>query len=112
VVIHGDKRGREIGFPTLNIALDGDAVPYGIYAGRVLGRSAAVSVGVRPTFGDGLTPLLEVHILDFTGCLYGWEIEVELLEYLRPELKFDSVEALITQIEDDVAEVRRLVQAN
>jgi len=110
VVIHGDKRGRELGYPTANIALTNVTdLEFGVYAARVLARPAAVSVGVRPTFGDGLVPLLEAHILDFAGSLYGWEIEVELIERLRPELRFDSVEELLAQMERDIADVRRRV---
>ena len=109
-VIHGAQRGRELGFPTANIAMDAaDDMRFGVYAGRALGRPAAVSVGVRPTFGTGLEPLAEVHILDFEGDLYGQELEVELLEFLRPEVAFGSADELVRQIDEDVAQVRAVV---
>jgi riboflavin kinase/FMN adenylyltransferase len=110
VVIRGDGRGRGFGFPTANIALGGlGPIEYGVYAGRALGHPAAVSVGVRPTFGEGLMPLLEAHLLDFDGDLYGRQIDVELLKYLRPEIAFDDTEALLEQIAADVVKVRRAV---
>ena len=107
-VIHGDHRGRELGFPTANVRLDERAgdVAFGVYAGRVDGRAAAISVGVRPSFGEGLEPLLEAHILDFSGDLYGSEIVVELVQLLRPELAFANVDELVEQIDADVAAVR------
>jgi riboflavin kinase/FMN adenylyltransferase len=110
-VVHGDQRGRTLGFPTANLR-PGPAVdlpPYGVYAGRALGRPAAVSVGVRPTFGRGLEPLVEVHVLDFCGDLYGHEIEVELTRYLRPERRFESAGDLVAQIRADVEAVRGCV---
>ena len=111
-VIHGEKQGRALGYPTANIRpAAGDLPPFGIYAGRVLNRPAAISVGVRPTFGRALEPLLEAYILDFDGCLYGQELEVELTEFLRPERRFDSIEELVAQIASDVATVRRLSEA-
>ena len=111
-VVRGEQRGRELGFPTANIRIAADAgLEFGVYAGRALGRPAAVSVGVRPTFGDELEPLLEAYIVDFDGDLYGRELTVELVEYLRPELRFDSVEDLVAQMHADVAAVRSLVDA-
>jgi riboflavin kinase/FMN adenylyltransferase len=113
VVVGGDRRGREIGFPTANVRpAPGAPLPaFGVYAGRMLDRAAAVSVGVRPTFGDGLEPLVEAHLLDFDGDLYGREVELELVEYLRDELRFDSVHALCAQIEADIDAVRSVVTA-
>lgn len=108
-VVSGDKRGRELGFPTANLRCDaGDCPPFGVYAARVDGRPAAVSVGIRPTFGEGLEPLLEAHILDFSGDLYGQEVTVELFEFIRPEERFTDIAALVRRIRDDVDEVRRL----
>jgi riboflavin kinase/FMN adenylyltransferase len=113
-VVHGEKRGRELGFPTANIRLGAEAaegLAYGVYSARVLGHAAAVSIGVRPTFGDGLEPLLEAHIIDFAGDLYGREITVELLDYVRPELRFTSVDQLVEQMDADIATVRETVGA-
>lgn len=109
-VVHGDKRGRELGFPTANVRVAAGAVPaFGVYAGRLDGIPAAVSVGVRPTFGAGLEPLLEAHVLDFAGDLYGREVSVELLEFVRGEQSFDDVGELVEQMHDDVRAVRELV---
>jgi riboflavin kinase / FMN adenylyltransferase len=109
-VVHGDHRGRLLGFPTANLELArGIAMPArGIYAGRTLGRPAAVSIGVRPTFGDGLAPSVEVHVLGFDGDLYGRRLRVELVAFVRHEERFDSVDALVAQMADDVATVARL----
>jgi riboflavin kinase/FMN adenylyltransferase len=111
-VITGDRRGRLLGFPTANLAMPDDTDPdlaFGVYAGRALGRPAAISIGVRPTYGSGLEPLVEVHILDFQGDLYDEILEVELLTFLRPELEFGSSDALVAQIEEDVDAVRTFV---
>jgi len=104
-VEHGEKRGRELGYPTANIALDaGSALAHGIYATTVkVGETVYPSVasyGRRPTFGDK-PPLLEVHLFDFSGDLYGRQLEVAFHSYLRPELKFDGVDALIAQMDKD-----------
>jgi 3,4-dihydroxy-2-butanone 4-phosphate synthase len=111
VVVHGDRRGRELGFPTANLRVAAvETLPArGVYAARALGRAAAVSVGVRPTFGSGREPLVEVHVLDFAGDLYGCELTVELVDYLRPERRFGTVAALRAQIAADVERVRELV---
>src|SRR5581483_403904 len=103
-VVHGDKRGRDLGFPTANVRIPPEVRPpgYGIYAGWVDGHQAAISVGVRPTFGEGLEPMLEAYILDWEGDLYGQEVEVTLLERIRPEQKFNSVEELIIEMKRDV----------
>lgn len=109
-VEHGEKRGRELGYPTANISLDaGSALAHGIYAttikvGDVVHPSVA-SYGRRPTFGDK-PPLLEVHLFDFAGDLYGQQVEVAFHSFLRPELKFDGVEALITQMDTDSVQAR------
>lgn len=108
-VIGGDRRGRELGFPTANVRLEGrDAPPFGVYAARLDGLPAAVSVGVRPTFGDGLEPLIEAHVLDFSGDLYGRDVVIELFELIRPEERFDDVAALVHRMHRDIDEVRRL----
>ncbi len=109
-VVHGDKRGRQLGFPTANVRVPADAVPaFGVYAGLLDGAPAAVSVGVRPTFGDGLEPLLEAHLLDFDGDLYGRQVAVELLGFVRAERSFPVVDELVEQMRDDVRAVRALV---
>lgn len=114
-VIDGDKRGRDIGFPTANIRPpDRKVVPAtGIYACHVLvgstWREAAVSVGVRPTFGGGEL-VIEAYILDFEGDIYGSEITVEFVEYTRPELEFDGVEALVTRMREDVSDIRSILE--
>ena len=113
-VQHGDKLGRTIGYPTANIALDRYLRPrYGIYA--VCGRlpdgrlvDGAANLGIRPSF-DPPRELLEPHFFDFAGDLYGQTIEVELHAWLRPEMKFDGLEALTRQIEADCAEARRVL---
>jgi riboflavin kinase/FMN adenylyltransferase len=114
VVQHGDKLGRSIGYPTANLALGEYLRPrYGIYAvsGRLPdGRTVqgAANLGMRPSF-DPPKELLEPHFFDFSGDLYGQEIEVELRHFLRPEAKFDTLEALTAQIEADCDEARRLL---
>jgi riboflavin kinase/FMN adenylyltransferase len=113
-VIHGDKRGRTIGFPTINMLLDHYLRPaYGVYAvkvrlpdGRVSGGAA--NVGIRPTF-DPPKELLETYIFDFSGDLYGQTIEIELIERLRGEAKFDSLDALVAQMDRDVEQARAIV---
>jgi riboflavin kinase/FMN adenylyltransferase len=107
-VVRGDGRGRELGFPTANLrpAPNDSSPPFGIYAGWADGHPAAISVGVRPTFGSGLEPLVEAHLLDFDGDLYGREITVEFVHWLRAELHFYSVDDLRRQITDDIVAVR------
>jgi len=118
-VIHGEKRGRELGFPTANMALDGLHLPrFGVYAVRVDLRTGpeagsyigAASLGVRPMFA-GEVPNLETYILDFKGDLYGHHLSVALVEYLRPEMKFDGLPALIAQMEADCAQARTVLAA-
>jgi riboflavin kinase/FMN adenylyltransferase len=114
VVVTGDARGRLLGFPTANLRIPaGRPLPrHGVYAGRALGRPAAVSIGVRPTFGDDLEPLVEVFLLDFEGDLYGRELTVELLERLRPERRFESIAELKDQMDRDVLAARRVYDAH
>ena len=112
-VVHGDELGRTLGFPTANIGVEGlELPPHGVYAVRVLhpgGESlGALNIGVRPTVAAGPTLRFEVHLLDFTGDLYGAKIEVEFIRSLRPELRFPSIDALRMQITADVAAVRSL----
>ncbi len=114
-VIHGDKRGRAIGYPTANMDLGMYLRPrFGIYAvtGRVLATGEALkgaaNIGVRPMF-DPPKELLEPYFFDFAGDLYGQQIEVELRHFLRPEAKFDGLEPLMAQMERDCAEARALL---
>ncbi len=115
VVTHGDKLGRTIGYPTANIDLGGYLRPaYGIYAvrghlpdGRVC--DGAANLGIRPSF-EPPKELLEPYFFDFSGDLYGQRIEVELIDYLRPEAKFDSLEGLTAQMDADCALARTLLQ--
>ena len=114
VVVRGQARGRSLGFPTANLNLPrSQIVPgNGIYAARAIvegaARPAAVSIGVRPTFDDG-ERVVEVHILDFGGDLYGSELAVEFVERLRDELRFDSAEELVAQMNDDVEQTRQVL---
>jgi riboflavin kinase/FMN adenylyltransferase len=113
-VLHGDKRGRQLGYPTANLELGRYQRPaYGIYAVRVRlddgsEHAGVASLGIRPTF-DPPKELLETYIFDFDGDLYGRTIEVALHHYLRGEEKFDSLDALIKQMTRDEAEARRLL---
>jgi riboflavin kinase/FMN adenylyltransferase len=112
VVEHGDKRGRTLGYPTANIPLGKYLRPrFGIYAvrgrladGRLL--DGAANLGVRPTF-DPPRELLEPFFFDFSGDLYGEKLEVELISFLRPEARFESLDALKAQMEADCIEARR-----
>jgi riboflavin kinase / FMN adenylyltransferase len=114
-VVHGEKRGRDLGFPTANIRLDKNCgLKHGIYAVRVgVGEArfdAVASFGRRPTFDNG-APLLEVFLFDFKGDLYGSRLDVAFIAFLREELKFDGVEALIRQMDDDSARARERLAA-
>jgi riboflavin kinase/FMN adenylyltransferase len=104
-VVHGDKRGRALGYPTANLALDPDcALAHGIYAVRVgVGErryDGVASFGRRPMFDQG-TVLLEAFLFDFSGDLYGQLIDVAFIAWIRPELKFDSVDELVRRMDDD-----------
>ena len=114
VVGHGDKRGRTLGYPTANVPLGNYLRPaYGIYAVRVRlddGREhdGVASLGIRPSF-DPPVEMLETFIFDYEGDLYGRTIEVALVAYLRPEAKFDDIDALVTQMDADSAMARKLL---
>jgi riboflavin kinase/FMN adenylyltransferase len=119
-VIEGERRGRELGFPTANLACPpGLALPAdGVYAGRLVDPQteagtalpAAISVGSNPTFGGGLTRRVEAFVLDRVGLdLYGHEVTVSFVAKLRDMTAFDSVAALVEQMDRDVADTRRLV---
>ena len=118
-VIHGEKRGRELGYPTANMSVQGLHLPrFGVYAVKVdvlTGPQAgaymgAASLGVRPMF-DGQVPNLETFLLEFKGDLYGHHLSVALVDFLRPEIKFDGLPALITQMEADCARAREILSA-
>lgn len=118
-VIRGDQRGRDLGFPTANMSIQGLHPPkFGVYAVRVdvlTGAYAgtyggAASMGVRPMFGENL-PNLESYLFDFSGDLYGEQVSVALIEYLRPEEVFASVDALIAQMNADCARARDILAA-
>jgi riboflavin kinase/FMN adenylyltransferase len=114
-VIHGEKRGRDLGYPTANIRLDKNCgLKHGIYAVRV-GRGAerfdaVASFGRRPTFDNG-APLLEVFLFDFKGNLYGTALDVAFIGFIRDELKFDNIDALVRQMDDDSAKARAVLAA-
>ncbi len=114
-VLHGDKRGRDLGYPTANIRLDPDCgLKHGIYAVRV-GRGeerleGVASYGRRPTFDNG-APLLEIFLFDFTGELYGEVLDCAFIGFIREELKFDGVDALVRQMNDDAARARAQLAA-
>lgn len=110
-VSHGDARGRTLGFPTLNLPLHRRAVSLrGVFAVRVAGLAATplpavANLGWRPTV-NGRYPLLEVHVLDFSGEVYGRRVQVSFVQRLRDERRFDSLDALRRQIDDDVRAAR------
>jgi riboflavin kinase/FMN adenylyltransferase len=106
-VVHGDKRGRELGMPTANIVPDPRLqVPgHGVYAAWAHGHPAAVNVGIRPTFETGRGLLIEAYLLDFEGDLYGQTLRIAFAERLRGEKRFDSVTALVEQMQRDVEQV-------
>lgn len=108
-VVHGAKRGRQIGFPTANVHMRHERPPLtGVYAVKLDGLNAVANLGVRPTIA-GLKKLsLEVHVLDFNGDLYGKHVHVEFLHKIRDEMKFESLDALKTQIAADVKVARDL----
>jgi riboflavin kinase/FMN adenylyltransferase len=118
-VIHGAKRGRDLGYPTANIRLDKNCgLKHGIYAvrvGRGQGKDQAridgvASFGRRPTFDNG-APLLETFLFDFDGDLYGQTLDVAFIGFIREELKFDDIGALVAQMQDDSARARAALAA-
>jgi len=114
MVIPGARRGRDLGFPTANVRLADDCgLRHGVYAVTFTGadgveRPAVASYGRRPQFDNG-APLLETHVLDYRGDLYGQEVVVTFHAWIRPELKFASVEALVARMAEDVAEARAVL---
>jgi riboflavin kinase/FMN adenylyltransferase len=110
-VMHGDQRGRELGFPTANLIPEDALVcpGHGVYACLADGRPAAVNIGVRPTFVTGRGELIEAYILDFDGDLYGQELRLDFLARLRGERRFQSANDLIVQMHRDVEQARAIV---
>jgi riboflavin kinase / FMN adenylyltransferase len=111
-VVTGEQLGRKLGFPTANIRMRRHKLPFsGVYAVRVRGidgnlaRDAVASLGFRPTVA-GTEPLLEVHVFDFSGSLYGHELEVEFVAKIRDEEKFDSLDELVKHMHQDVIKAR------
>jgi len=116
-VEHGDERGRALGFPTANLAIDDYLVPaLGVYAVRVMideaedgaWQTGVANLGRRPTV-DGSRILLEVHLFDFAGDLYGRHLRVQLIDFLRREKKFDGLEGLRAQIAEDCRQARAIL---
>ncbi len=116
-VLHGDKRGRDLGFPTANMSIAGLHPPrFGVYAVLVdvlTGPQAgsyqgAASIGVRPMFGENL-PNIETYLFNFSGNLYGEHLSVALVEFLRPEMKFDDLPGLIRQMDEDCIRAREIL---
>ena len=115
-VIKGDNRGKTLGFATCNLEVHSEVVDIkpGVYASRGLVEGklwrAVTNIGFRPTFGQDLsTPRIEAHLLDFSGDLYGQDLELFFVDHLRDEMKFSEVDALIAQIEQDVGQTRRIL---
>ena len=115
-VVAGEKLGRRLGFPTANIRMRRHKLPFtGVYAVRVRGidgnlaRDAVASLGFRPTV-DGVEPLLEVHVFDFSGWLYNRELEVEFVAKIRDEEKFESLDVLVQNMRRDASKARELLE--
>ena len=113
-VVKGLARGRLIGFPTVNISIEHILVPrIGVYSARIrigdnsIWLNGIVNIGLRPTFNDIGFPILEMHIFDFNDDIYDQFVAIQLLEFIRPECKFDTVEQLKQQIENDVSKVKK-----
>ena len=109
VVVEGDRRGRTLGFPTANLVTPAELIPGpGVYAVRCAGRPGVANLGVRPTF-DGNRFVIEVHLFDFDGDLYGQRLDVDFQARIRPERRFSSSQALAAQIRQDADEARQLL---
>jgi riboflavin kinase/FMN adenylyltransferase len=112
-VVSGDRRGRTLGYPTANIVPDESLCcpGHGVYAAWADGACAAVSVGVRPTFGTGRALLVEAYLLDRDEDLYGRNLRLDFIARLRGERRFDTAEALIAQMREDVDQTREICRA-
>jgi riboflavin kinase / FMN adenylyltransferase len=108
----GDRRGRELGMPTANLVPDDKLVcpGHGVYAAWAHGHPAAVNVGVRPTFDTGRGVLVEAHLIDFEGDLYGQTLRIAFLERMHGERRFESVEELVEQMHRDVTQAREICE--
>jgi riboflavin kinase/FMN adenylyltransferase len=116
-VVHGEGRGKTIGFPTANIRLDSPFMlpRQGVYVVEIIGNETrcfgVMNIGLKPTFHeDQKVPTIEIHLLDFEGDLYGQSLNIEFLTYLRKEKKFETVQSLIDQIHRDVQEAREYIK--
>lgn len=111
-VVAGDRRGRELGYPTANLVPDDRLVApgHGVYAAWAHGHPAAVNVGIRPTFESGRGPLVEAYLIDFDGDLYGQTLRIAFLERMRGERRFESAEALVEQMKKDVDQAREICE--
>jgi riboflavin kinase/FMN adenylyltransferase len=110
-VVEGDRRGRELGFPTANIVPDDRLVVpgHGVYAAFADGRPSAVNVGIRPTFETGRGLLVEAYLIDHEADLYGKNLRIAFVRRLRGERRFPSTDELIAAMHDDVAEAREVL---
>ena len=111
-VVVGDRRGRELGVPTANLVPDDAYVSpgHGVYAAVAEGYPTAVNVGVRPTFDSGRGLLVEAHLIGFDGDLYGKQLRIAFLDRLRGEKRFDSVDALVEQMQRDLVDARGIAE--
>jgi riboflavin kinase/FMN adenylyltransferase len=109
-VVIGDRRGRELGVPTANLVPDDAYVSpgHGVYAAVSEGYPTAVNVGVRPTFDTGRGLLVEAHLIGFDGDLYGKQLRIAFLERMRGEKRFDSVDELVEQMQQDLVDARQI----
>ena len=116
-IVHGDARGRELGYPTANLShqatglMPGD----GMYAGWLVDEDGtrypvAISIGTNPTFEGERRRRVEAHVIDATLDLYGHDVVIEFVQFLRPQLKFDAIEPLIAQMDDDIVQIRKMLQ--
>jgi riboflavin kinase/FMN adenylyltransferase len=115
VVVAGDQRGRQIGFPTANLATENELIPpNGVYAAIVrldgVIYPAVTNVGVRPTFGDSTQTMIEAHLIDVNPDLYGQTLRLGFIQRMRDERRFDGIDALKAQIAADVAKARTLFE--
>lgn len=111
-VVHGAKRGRQLGFPTANVHMRHERPALtGVYAVKLDGRNSVANLGVRPTIAGVPKLMLEVHVIDFDGDLYGQHVQVEFLQKIRDEMKFESLDALKEQIAADVVVAREFFKS-